>query len=276
MNKPRGILMAGNWKMNSGLDETAKFFEGLRLQLGGLQMLGHGLQACVFPPATSLDRAMKMSAGTPVLVGAQNVHWEKKGAFTGEISGPFLKEMGISWALTGHSERRQYFGETDETVRKRTESLLEQGFRVVMCVGETRAEREANQTLAVLTKQLSATLLPAGPLGPARPAGKGPSTYLDGRLVIAYEPVWAIGTGLTASPGQAEEAHQAIRKFLWDQFGMEAAGRTPILYGGSVTPENADGLLSCANIDGALVGGASIKPESFMALLKAGEKALSA
>ncbi|MGZ3699514.1 MAG: triose-phosphate isomerase family protein, partial [Bdellovibrionota bacterium] len=160
---------------------------------------------------------------------------------------------------------RQYFGETDETVRKRCESLLEQGFRVILCVGETRAEREAGQTAAVLIRQLS---------GAIPDAGSGVAKFLDGRVVIAYEPVWAIGTGLTATPEQAEEAHLIIRKQLWDRFGLEASGRTPILYGGSVTPENVDQLLGSPNVDGALVGGASLKPESFLALLNGGGRTI--
>jgi len=142
-----------------------------------------------------------------------------------------LREIELSWALVGHSERRQYFGETDETVRKRAESLLNQGFRVILCIGETRAEREAAQTTQVLTRQLDQALVGAH---------DGAAAFLDGRLVLAYEPVWAIGTGLTASPEQAEEAHQTLRKLLWDRFGMDASARTPILYGGSATPENID------------------------------------
>lgn len=273
--KSRGILIAGNWKMNHSPRETAGFFDQLRaewetaLSAGTRKALQDGrLRACVIPPMVSLEAALQCAAKAPfkVEVGAQNVHWEKSGAFTGEVSGPMLQELGIGAALTGHSERRQYFGETDETVRKRSESLLEQGFQVILCIGETRAEREAGQTLAVLERQLT---------GAIPKPGEGVARHLTtGRLVLAYEPVWAIGTGLTATPAQAEEAHQMIRKHLWDRFGMEASGRTPILYGGSVTPENALQLVSSANIDGALVGGASLKPKSFLALLEAGGKAL--
>ncbi|OFZ72685.1 MAG: triose-phosphate isomerase, partial [Bdellovibrionales bacterium RIFOXYD1_FULL_44_7] len=192
--------------------------------------------------------------------------WEKAGAFTGELSGPMLKEIGLDLVLVGHSERRQYFGETDETVRKRSESLLDQGLNVILCIGETKTERESGQTQAILQKQLK---------GAFPENGKGATRFLDGRLVIAYEPVWAIGTGLTATPQQAEEAHQIIRKYLWDNFGLEASGKTPILYGGSVTPDNAKTLLACPNIDGALVGGASLKPDNFLALIEAGGKALT-
>ncbi len=271
MAKPRGVLIAGNWKMNHTSAETSGFFATLRAQAekslpsqAKKAFESKQLQAVVIPPMFSVEKAAKLAQEMiypPVQVAAQNVHWEKKGAFTGEVSGPMLHELGLKWALVGHSERRQFFGETDETARKRTESLLEQGFKVILCVGETRAEREAGQTSSVLTRQIQGAL-------PEK--AKGAAKFLDGTLVIAYEPVWAIGTGLTASPEQAEEAHQTLRKLLWDRFGMEASGRTPILYGGSVTPENVDSLLACANVDGALVGGASLKPDGFLALLAAG------
>lgn len=185
----------------------------------------------------------------------------EKGAFTGEVSGPMLQEIGISTVLVGHSERRQYFGETDESVRKRSESLLAQGFKVILCIGETRTEREQNQTQEILKRQLQGAL---------PEAGKGAASYLNGQLVLAYEPVWAIGTGLTATPAQAEEAHQFIRELMIQRFGAEAAQKTPILYGGSVTPENVDSLLACPNVDGALVGGASLKPDGFLRLLASG------
>jgi len=222
----------------------------------------------VIPPFLSLERALAAAKGGnfPVAVAAQNVHWEKSGAFTGEVSGTMVREIGIQSCLVGHSERRQYFGETDETARKRTESLLEQGFEVILCVGETRAEREAGKTEDVVTRQLDAAL-------PSE--GQGAARFLDGRLIIAYEPVWAIGTGLTATPEQAQEAHRVIRSLLRKRFGDPASDLTPILYGGSVTPQNADSLLSSPDIDGALVGGASLKPESFLALVGAGSRCLS-
>lgn len=270
----RGILIAGNWKMNHTVKETEEFFRVVSGKAGGaldktaLALLQKGrLQSCVIPPMLSLAKAQELSKKLPFPchVGAQNVHWEKKGAFTGEISGPMLKELGIDWALVGHSERRQYFGETDETVRKRSESLLEQGFRVILCIGETRAEREAGKTIEVLTRQIQ---------GAMPEADKGAARFLNGTLVLAYEPVWAIGTGLTATPAQAEEAHAALRSLLTKRFGSASAEKTQILYGGSVTPENVDSLLSCANVDGALVGGASLKPDGFLALLAAGSRAL--
>lgn len=276
MAKPRGILIAGNWKMNHGLQATREFFSLFKQTSPSAQALAAlrdgTLRSWAFPPMTSLQTA---TAETQRLsfqfkIGAQNVHWEKSGAFTGEISGPMLAELGISRALTGHSERRQYFGETNETVHRRTVSLLKQDFQVVMCVGETRAEREAAKTFQVLTEQLTVGLGGGSGLrdSPIMP-------YTDGRLIIAYEPVWAIGTGLTATPAQAEEAQAMIRDFLRKNLGASIAEHTPILYGGSVTPENVDSLLACPNVDGALVGGASLKPAGFLSLLEAGTKALS-
>ena len=271
--KPRPVLIAGNWKMNHGKEDTVTYFAELKqrwerdLDIATRSLFTEGrLALCLFPPMLSLRSALYECGDLPVQIGSQNAHWEKSGAFTGEVSGAMLQEAGIETVLVGHSERRQLFGETDETVRKRAESLLAQGLKVILCIGETRAERESNQTSVVLTRQLKGAL-------PEK--GKGAAAYLDGRLVIAYEPVWAIGTGLTATPEQAEEAHQMIRKHLWDEFGMEAAGRTQILYGGSVTPENSAGLLAKPNLDGALVGGASLKPANFLAIALAGAKACS-
>jgi triosephosphate isomerase len=267
-------VIAGNWKMNHTAAETAAFFECLneltrrtpldQATRSGLKSGAVG--ALVFPPMLSVARAQELAARAPftIEIGVQNVHWERKGAFTGEVSGPMLTELGLRWALVGHSERRQHFGETDETVRKRAESLLAQGFQTMVCVGETRAEREAGKTAEVLTRQLAGAL---------PKAGEGAAAFLDGMLVLAYEPVWAIGTGLTASPQQAQEAHALLRGLLRDRFGGYAAEETPILYGGSVTPENAAELLACADVDGALVGGASLKAESFLKLLTAGGNA---
>lgn len=255
--KPRGVFIAGNWKMNFGLLETKTFFSSLSKLW--ITPKNSTPEVALFVPATSIAEANRARGALPVRVGAQNAHWEMKGAFTGELSAPMLAELGVSDVLVAHSERRQFFGETDESARKRTEGLLAQGFRVMLCVGETRAEREANQTEAVLQKQIKGAITPGGA-----------AQFLDGRLTIAYEPVWAIGTGLTATPAEAESAHQFIRRLLWDSFGMEASARTPILYGGSVTPGNIETLLTCPNIDGALVGGASLKPESFWELVQKG------
>ncbi len=273
IRKPRGVLITGNWKMNHGPEAARKFFAALPADTAALISAKNGLRAAVYVPDVSIVAAREAAAEHglgAVRVGGQNVHWEKSGAFTGEISGTMLTELGVSTALVGHSERRQYFGETDATARKRTESLLAQSFEVILCVGETREERESGRTNEVLNRQLVAVLGEKGAdaTHPAR-------AYLDGRLVIAYEPVWAIGTGLTATPEQAQEAHAFIRGLLAKVAGDQAAARTSVLYGGSVTPQNVDQLLGCADIDGALVGGASLKPESFLALLTAGAKALA-
>jgi triosephosphate isomerase len=272
--KSRGVLIAGNWKMNHGIVETREFFRLMREtgpSLDAVEKLRSArLRAWAFPPMTSLQAAEAeiQNLVFPFRIGAQNVHWEKSGAFTGEISGPMLTELGLGRALTGHSERRQYFGETNETVRKRTESLLKQDFQVILCVGETKVEREAGKTFAIVEEQLRVAL------GIVETSVSPIAEYLDGRLIIAYEPVWAIGTGLTATPAQAEEAHAMIRDFLTKRLGPAVAAKTPVLYGGSVTPENADALLACENIDGALVGGASLKAKGFISLLEAGARAL--
>lgn len=263
----RSLIIAGNWKMNFGPRETEAFFEELSgrwkefvssdtdqlLQTSALRVL-------IFAPSLSLEKARmctQNSLPVPVFIGAQNAHWESKGAFTGEISAEMLQQLGIHHVLIGHSERRQYFGETDETVGKRTHSLLKQGLHVMTCIGETQEERESGKTEEVLAQQLRGFLTPET------------APYLNGTLTLAYEPVWAIGTGLTATPEQAEETHQFIRKHLWDEYGIEASGRTPILYGGSMKPENAPQLLSQPNVDGGLIGGASLKAESFLQLIEA-------
>jgi triosephosphate isomerase (TIM) len=222
------VLVAGNWKMFKGPAETVAF-------LGSFEPPA-GVEVVVCPPFTSLTAAV----GRGIPVYAQNVHWERDGAFTGEVSAPMLLELGVEGAVVGHSERRQLFGETDETVRQRCEGALAAGLAVIACVGETEAEREAGETEAVLRRQVAAI--------PRHEA-----------LVIAYEPVWAIGTGKTATPELAQEAHEAI-KALHD---------TRVLYGGSVKPENAAELMAQPAVDGALVGGASLHPESFAAICDA-------
>jgi triosephosphate isomerase len=230
----RQPLVAANWKMFKGPRETAAFCQELRERdLGGA-----GVVVC--PPFVSLATAVEVLAGTEIAVAAQNVHWEAEGPFTGEISAPMLLELGVYGAIVGHSERRQYFGETDEAVGKRARAALEGGLAVIACVGETEAEREAGETEAVLRRQL-AVLEP----------------HQD--LVVAYEPVWAIGTGRTATPEIAQAAHAFIRSIL------DAA----VLYGGSVKPENARELLSLPDVDGALVGGASLDADSFAAICRA-------
>ncbi len=267
-SRARGVLIAGNWKMNHSLRETQAFFSALPELPKAV-----GLTVAVFPPFLSLQRALDLAPVQGILVGAQNVHWERSGAFTGEVSGPMLEEIGVRWALVGHSERRQYFGESDLTAHNRAASLLEQGFHVILCIGETRAEREIGRTQEVLVNQIRGAFGDSGD-APTEATARM-ARHLGGRLVIAYEPVWAIGTGLTATPEQAEEAHLMVRAELAARFTPPVAQKTQILYGGSVTPQNVDQLLACPNIDGALVGGASLKPENFAALVSAGARALT-
>jgi triosephosphate isomerase (TIM) len=228
------MLIAGNWKMYKGPAEAAEFCLGLREQeLDGVDVV-------VCPPYLSLAVAVQLLAGTEIAVAAQNVHWQDEGAYTGEVSARMLRELGVYGTIVGHSERRQYFGETDETVGKRVHAALHAGLFVIACVGETEEERESGQTEDVLRRQLSV-------LEP------------DDNLVVAYEPVWAIGTGKTATPELAQEAHSFIKSLL----------DAPVLYGGSVKPENAAELLAQAHLDGALVGGASLDLESFTAICRA-------
>jgi triosephosphate isomerase len=217
------VIIAGNWKMFRGPDPRALA----------------GLDAIVCPPFTRLRACVDAGLTTY----AQNVHWEPEGAYTGEISAPMLREIGVTGSLVGHSERRQYFGETDETVALRVRGALDAGLRVIACVGETQAERERGETEDVLRRQLEAL-----------------EPHPD--LVLAYEPVWAIGTGLTATPEIAQEAHAFIKSLL----------DAPVLYGGSVKPDNAEGLLSQPGVDGALVGGASLDVESFRAICETGAR----
>jgi triosephosphate isomerase len=230
------VLIAGNWKMYKGPEETAAFCRALRDQLEWVD----GVDVAVCPPFVSLSAAVQALAGTDIAVAAQNVHWEVEGAFTGEISAPMLFELGVYGAIVGHSERRQLFGETDEGVARRAAAALEAGLWVIACVGETEAEREAGRTEDVLRRQVA---------------------RLDAheQLVLAYEPVWAIGTGKTATPAQAQEAHAFLRSLI----------DVPILYGGSVKPDNAGELLVQPDVDGALVGGASLDAVSFSAICKA-------
>ena len=236
------MLVAGNWKMSKTAPETLDFCRALRERLEGLD---DEVGVVVCPPYTSLDAAVSILAPTSIAVFAQNAHWAPEGPFTGEVSPVMLRELGVTGSLVAHSERRQLFAETDESAARRIEGLLDAGLHVIACVGETEAEREDGRTQAVLLRQLEAI------------RGAVDEENLD-RLAVAYEPVWAIGTGRTATPEQAEEAHALIRSLL----------DVPILYGGSVKPENAEELLTQPDIDGALVGGASLDVESFAAICR--------
>jgi triosephosphate isomerase len=237
------MLIAGNWKMFKGPHEARAFADRLR----HLSRFAADVEIVVCPPSISLEATVHgLGEASEIRVYAQSVHWELEGAYTGEISAPMVIEVGGRGTLVGHSERRQYFGETDETVRMRAETALESGLSVIACVGETESEREAGETEAVLTRQVS--VLPR-----------------HERLVIAYEPVWAIGTGQNATPETAQDAHAFVKSLH----------PTRVLYGGSVKPENAAGLLAQPDIDGALVGGASLDAVSFEAICAAGVGAAS-
>ena len=286
MSKPRGVLVAGNWKMNHGPAAARAFLDGLA-QLGfpspRVQRASRGrlLQGAILAPAVSLEATLAalVSHGWRDLiqVGAQNAHFEASGAFTGELSASLLKEIGVSLTLVGHSERRQFFGETDESAGKRLGSLLAQGMEVLFCIGETRPEREAGQTEAVLNRQLTESFRAAHSW--LKLKGQELNSSHWARLTLAYEPVWAIGTGLTATPEQAQDAHFFIRSWLASPppdlgFTVPPAQTTAILYGGSVTPENFSSLLACPDVDGGLVGGSSLKPESFLKLIEAASQVI--
>ncbi len=243
----RRFLIAGNWKMHHGVVDTAMFVEQL-LQ----QRLPTTVDVVVCPPFVSLPAAAMLLTGSSVGLGAQNVHSQGKGAFTGEVSAPMLAELGVEWVIVGHSERRAMFCETDETAAARALRAQEERLTVIFCLGETLEEREAGQTLDVLRRQ--ASVLAA--LDPAQ-------------LVVAYEPVWAIGTGRTATPEQAQEAHRFLRTELAGLFDQGAAGAVRILYGGSLKPANAAEILSQPDVDGGLVGGASLDVEPFCAIIRA-------
>jgi triosephosphate isomerase len=226
--------------------ETVSFFDEFKPLVAGADHC----EILLCTPFPALTAAVDTVRGTGIAVGAQNLYWETQGAFTGEVSAPMIKAAGCSHVLVGHSERRQYFGETNATVLKRTLAALEGGLTPIVCVGETLDERESGSTEAVVATQFT--------------DGLGALTREQfSRIIIAYEPVWAIGTGRTATPEIAEEAHRFIRQKVAEKFGAELAGGVRILYGGSVKPDNFNSLMACENIDGGLVGGASLKPADF-------------
>lgn len=250
----RTPLIAGNWKMNQGGRDGLELARAIAVPCRGKT----GVEVVLSPPATLLSRVAELcqsESGGTVGVAAQNLHPAPGGAFTGELSTTMVLEAGCQWAIIGHSERRQYFGETDDSVREKTSAALAAGLRPIVCIGETLEEREAGQTLAVVRRQIDAF--------------KSVIAERPGVAAIAYEPVWAIGTGKVATTEQAEEVHAAIRAEL-AALDATLAAQTRVLYGGSVKPDNALGLLACPNIDGALVGGASLKADSFLAIIDAG------
>jgi len=247
----RTKIVAGNWKMNKTASEAAALIDGIKAELEGVT----GVDVVVCPPATDLKDAAAAVEGSTIGLGAQNVHWEESGAFTGEVSAAMLKDLGVTYVIIGHSERRQYFGETDETVNKRTKAALAAGLIPLVCVGETLEERDSGQMESIVVNQVKEGLADLGD---------------DlGKVVVAYEPVWAIGTGRTASPAQAQEVHALIRRTLAEISSGDVANTIRIQYGGSMKPDNAVELLSQPDIDGGLIGGAALKADSFAAIVKA-------
>jgi triosephosphate isomerase (TIM) len=247
----RRPLIAGNWKMYKTVAEARTLVAALREGLAEKPPA----DVLVAPPCTALAAVAEAVAGSGIVLGAQNMHFEKEGAFTGEVSASMLRDLGVSHVILGHSERRQLFGETDEGVGKKARAAHDNGLVPVLCVGETLAEREANRTLEVVERQTERALRQLTPDEAAR-------------SVIAYEPVWAIGTGRTATPEQAQEVHAFIRKLVHRSHGEAVADAIRILYGGSVKPDNVDALMAQPDLDGALVGGACLKAESFLRIIR--------
>jgi len=248
---PRKKLIAANWKMYKTPEETAAFFKEFLPPVADHTRD----EIAVCAPFIDLHTAVAAAKGSNVFIGAQNMHWEKEGAFTGEISAPMLIAIGVTHVIIGHSERRQYFNETDDTVNRKLELALESGFTPIVCVGEVLEEREAGLTEDVLRRQCMR-------------AFAGISAKKAAKLVIAYEPVWAIGTGKTATPKMAADAHAEIRYEAAKAFGEEFAANLRVLYGGSVKPANCPELMCEEEIDGALVGGASLDPKAFTVIVK--------
>jgi len=242
----RTPMIAGNWKLHKTKAETTALIAELKAALSGLTTV----EVVVAPPFTALDAAAQEIADSSLLLAAQNCYPATTGAFTGEVSPVLLKDAGCRYVIVGHSERRQLLGESDEFINQKVHALVEAGLGVIFCIGETLEEREAEQMFDVLRRQVRLGL-------------KGLSAAAMADMVVAYEPVWAIGTGKTASDEQAQEVHAFIRALLKEQFSQEIAAATRILYGGSVKPGNIDGLMAQVDVDGALVGGASLKAEEF-------------
>jgi len=249
----RKKVIAGNWKMYKDFEETKTIINGLKETLGTYTTS----TVVVCPPFTSLTLVSNMLKGTAIHLGAQNMYFETEGAFTGEVSGKMLKSVGCEYVILGHSERRQYFGETDEFINKKAKKALELELIPIVCVGETLDQREKGITKEIVTAQV-------------RGVFKDITAEQVRKLIIAYEPVWAIGTGKTATPAQAQEVHLLIRTLIQEMFNKETAEALIIQYGGSVKPENAAELMKQPDIDGALVGGACLKADSFTAIVKAG------
>ena len=251
----RKKIVAANWKMNMTQAESARFVESMLLDLGDVI----DVEVVIIPPFTAIAKVMEsLGKAHNIKVGAQNMYWEKRGAFTGEISAALLRDLFVHYVVLGHSERRTLFGETDEIVNRKVRAALEASLRPIVCVGETLEQRDRGNVQKILSIQLRGSL-----------AGLGPKELQD--TVIAYEPVWAIGTGRNATPPQAQEAHAFIRRTLHEMSDDTTAERVRIQYGGSVKPDNAQELMSQPDIDGALVGGASLDPRSFVQIVKAAQ-----
>ena len=251
MKSFRRPVIAGNWKLNKTIKEAVDFVTLLKR---GFRDTEKG-DVIVCPPFTALSDLSEILMDTEIRLGAQDLFWEEKGAFTGEVSASLIKDAGAAFVIIGHSERRQFFHETDETVNRKTKAAVKSTLIPIVCIGETLQEREKNQTLAVLERQLK--------------GGLADLTAKDmASAILAYEPVWAIGTGKVATPAQAQEAHAFIRRWLKDRFGAEISGKLRIQYGGSVKPDNIAELMREEDIDGALVGGASLDAQSFTDIVK--------
>ncbi|QSQ16394.1 triose-phosphate isomerase [Myxococcus landrumensis] len=249
----RRKIVAGNWKMNKTVPEALALVRELR---GPVSSVGDVVEVVLAPPFVALQPLHVALEGAPFQLAGQNCHWEASGAFTGEVSAPMLAELGCAYVIVGHSERRQLFGETDETVNKKARAVRDAKMTPIICVGETLAERESNRTLEVVERQVRGALA-------------GFEAKEVAGFVLAYEPVWAIGTGRNATSAQAQEVHAAIRGLVGRLYDGETAGRVRIQYGGSVKPDNAAELLGQPDVDGALVGGASLKAGDFAAIVKA-------
>jgi triosephosphate isomerase len=254
----RRKLIAGNWKMNLTALDARAMLANLRTQIDPVAaLLAKDRDLLIAPASVVIPAVAQALAGSSIALGAQNMHWEDSGAFTGEVSAPMLKSFGVTHVIIGHSERRHVFFETNEFVNKKMVSALKHRLVPIMCIGETLQEHEAGKALEVVMRQAETGL-------------SGIPAEAAATVVIAYEPVWAIGTGKTATPEQAQLVHGSIREFLDDLWGKTASAETRILYGGSVTPENIDSLMAKPDIDGALVGGASLKADSCAKIFRAG------
>jgi triosephosphate isomerase len=252
MSKKRKPIVAGNWKMNKTVAEAIDLANAIKRDLAGCK----DVDVVLCPPFTALKSVGEVITGTHLDLGAQNMHWEKNGAFTGEVAAGMLRELYCHYVILGHSERRTYFGETDEIVNKKTKAALASNLKPIVCIGETLQEREANRTEEVITTQVRGSL-----------AGLSPRELVE--CILAYEPVWAIGTGKTASPQQAQDVHALIRGLLKDIADEAVAQSVRIQYGGSMKPANAKELMNMPDIDGGLIGGAALEARSFVEIVQA-------